>query len=87
MHRRRWQREDEAMLHRILEYLKTRDAACLSEIAAHLEADPDAVRPMLRLLEARGRIRRLSAARPEGCGGCTACLPESLSLWEAVREA
>ncbi len=75
------------MLNRILEYLKTRDAACLSEIAAHLEADAEAVRPMLRLLEARGRIRRISAGNPEGCGGCTACQPDALTLWEAVRDA
>ncbi len=75
------------MLKSILEYLKTRDAACLSEIAAHLEAEPEAVRPMLELLEARGRIRRQSVDRPQGCGGCTACRPDALILWEAVREA
>ncbi len=75
------------MLSRILEYLKVRDAACLSEIAAYLKAEPDAVRPMLELLEARGRIRRISAGKPAGCGGCTVCLPESLVLWEAVQEA
>ncbi len=74
------------MLNRILEYLKARNAACLSEIAAHLETDPDAVRPMLELLEARGRIRRISAGKPAGCGGCTACRPDALTLWEAVRE-
>ncbi len=74
------------MLKKIQEFLRDGGTACLSDIALHLGADPEAVRPMLEMLEVRGRIRRIGAG-PErkSCGGCTRCLPESLELWQLVE--
>ena len=69
------------MLKDIQDYLKTHEAACLSDLAIHLDADPQAIQPMLEMLAARGRIRRVDAG-PKSCGGCTRCLPQSLTLWE-----
>jgi len=73
------------MLKDIQDYLKTHKAACLSDLALHLKADPAAIEPMLDMLAARGRIRRVSAG-PKSCGGCTKCLPQSLALWEWAGE-
>ena len=69
------------MLKDIEAYLKERGPACLTDIALHLDADPDAISPMLELLAARGRIRPLPMPR-SSCGSCTRCAPEALALWE-----
>ena len=74
------------MLREIQDFLRARGGACLADIAAHLRADPDAVRPMLELLAARGRVRRVEAA-PRDCGGCTRCDPAALQLWEWIADA
>ena len=72
------------MLRDIQDYMKNRRHACLSEIAAHLDAAPSAIAPMLELLAARGRIRRL-VAQSQNCGACTKCSPDALIVWEWVE--
>jgi len=73
------------MLKDIQEYLRKHRRACLNDLAVHLNADPQAIAPMLEMLAARGRIRRVGT-ETKNCGGCTKCLPQSLVLWEWVRK-
>ena len=69
------------MLKQIQEFLKNRRGACLSDIATHVGADPQAVSGMLEILAAKHRIRKIDNAMPK-CGGCTHCVPQSLIVWE-----
>lgn len=60
------------MLMDIKSYLAGKGPASLSQIAASLSADPDAIRPMLDHWMRKGKIRRLgTAARCQGCSACT----------------
>lgn len=62
-------------------YLLERHCASLTEIARHLATEPDAVRPMLERWTAKGRVRRLTAAR---CHGCASCSGADLEFYEWV---
>jgi hypothetical protein len=72
------------MLMDIKSYLAGRGPASLSEIAASLSADPDAVRPMLDHWMQKGKIRRLGT--PARCRGCTTCALADLEFyaWTAM---
>ena len=73
------------MLMDIKSYLVARGSASLSEIAARLAADPEAIRPMLDYWIQKKRIRRAgSAAR---CHGCTSCAPADLEFYEWIHAA
>lgn len=69
------------MLKEIQNFLKLRRAACLSDIANHVNASPDAVAAMLDMLASKNRIRRVET-RASKCGGCTRCAPQALVVWE-----
>lgn len=65
-------------------YIAEHRRAALLDMSTHFDADPDALRPMLALLERKGRIRKLPPGTP--CGGCVLCDPASIELYEWVDE-
>jgi len=53
-------------------FVKERGQVSIAETAKQVGADPDAVRRMLGLLEAKGRVHRMPL--PDSCGtGCFQC--------------
>lgn len=58
------------MLMELKAYLTERPCASLSQIAQHLAADPEAVRPMLDRWIEKGRVQRTVGARCHGCASC-----------------
>ncbi len=62
-------------------YLTQHSRASLTELAIHFRTDAHALRPMLKRLMRKGRIRQW---KPEKCGGCTSCSPESIEFYEWV---
>lgn len=66
---------------RLEHYLREHRRAALSDMAIALNADADALRPMLGMLERKGRIRRLPAGTACG-GGCSKCHPSTIELYE-----
>ncbi len=67
------------ILNRLKQYLMERGRAPLSDIALHLESDPDAVRGMLERWIRKGKVRKRSgsAACKSGCDKCDASSVES----------
>ena len=74
------------MLKRIEAFLKQRGRAPLADIAAHLGAAESAVRPMLALLERKGRVRRI-VMNAQLCAGCTRCAPDAREEWALAEES
>ena len=70
----------------IRNYLEQRGSACLSDIALHLNAPPDAVRGMLAVWIRKDRIRKLPAdpACGSSCGGCQPAQVERYQWIEGV---
>ena len=64
------------MLSQIKAFFKTQPIANLQQLADALQADPDAVRGMLTVWMAKGRVRCLSQKSGEDCrhGGCDQCV-------------
>lgn len=69
------------ILSQVSDYLKTHGRVALIDLALHLDADPDALREMLAVLEKKGRVRKL-AAGTTCAGGCHKCNPASVELYE-----
>ncbi len=69
----------------IRRYLEQRQQVCLSDIALHFGASPDATRGMLETWIRKGKVRRLlsQAACGSGCGKCT---PAQMELYEWVGD-
>lgn len=67
----------------VRDYLRERGSAPLSDIALHFDAGEDAVRAVLNLWVAKGRVRALAAGA--GCskaGSCgCACKVEDIFEW------
>ena len=68
------------ILLRLEQYLRERRRSGLVDIALGLNADPDALRDMLGVLERKGRVRRLPRGIP--CNGCAKCHPATIELYE-----
>ncbi len=62
-------------------YLKNSGKASLSELSIHFRMDSDALRPILKKLVNKGRIRQMQG---EKCGGCCQCQSEILEVYEWV---
>ena len=74
------------MLSKIREFLEEQGTASMAEIALHLDADPDAVRGMLDLWIAKGRIEKLAGG--PACRTCTChCDPERMEFYRWRRPA
>lgn len=60
------------ILSELTSYLARHQRVALPDLAWHFDAEPDAVRGMLAVLERKGRVRRLAngAACGGGCGKC-----------------
>ena len=72
------------MLSTLSHYLQTRRRASLIDMAHALDADPEALRPMLALLARKGRVRALPSGTPCGSGSCGKCAAGSIEMFEWV---
>ncbi len=69
------------ILAEIKNYLMTRGRAPLSDIALHLESDPQAVRGMLDRWVHKGKVRKLPIN--SSCGrSCKECDPDTTEIYE-----
>ncbi|WP_246237695.1 FeoC-like transcriptional regulator [Caldichromatium japonicum] len=61
-------------------FLRAHRRAALKDLAHRFDADPEALRGMLELMERKGLVRRL----PPGttCAGCCQCDPAAIELYE-----
>lgn len=71
------------ILTEVQNYLKSRGKVSLSELSNHFRMDADALRPILKKLICKGRIRHAEAKK---CGGCCECSPDTLEFYEWVNE-
>ncbi len=62
------------------DYFITHKRACMADLVNRFHADAGALRPMLAMLQARGRIRRVEMAM--NCGSCAKCDPARLEIYE-----
>ncbi|WP_373236036.1 FeoC-like transcriptional regulator [Cohaesibacter celericrescens] len=74
------------ILSQINSYLAEHGQVNTSDIALHFGVAPDALKGMLELLEAKGRVRAIPADTPacgSGCRGCAVanCGPQ---MWETL---
>jgi Mn-dependent DtxR family transcriptional regulator len=63
-------------------YLAKYGKASLAELSICFKADANALRPMLKRLIRKGRIRQIEGKK---CGGCHSCAPESIEFYEWVN--
>ncbi len=71
------------MLADIKRYLQNRGPVCLSDIALHLGATPDATRGMLATWVRKGKVHRQQV--DAGCSSqCGKCQPDSMEFYEWV---
>ncbi|HHK73944.1 MAG TPA: sugar metabolism transcriptional regulator [Rhizobiales bacterium] len=61
-------------------YFARHKRACLADLAAHFDVPPQALRGMLDLLIAKGRISRVQTGL--NCAGCSKCDPQQLEIYE-----
>jgi len=61
-------------------YFAQHKRVCLADLAVHFDAQPQALRGMLDMLIAKGRIGRVQT--PMNCDGCIKCDPERLEIYE-----
>ena len=75
------QRKCNHMLSELRSYLQTHGRAPLSDIALHLQMDPDAVRPLLERWQRKGKVFKLEGS--DNCGsGCSKCEPDSIEIYQ-----
>ncbi len=73
------------ILAEVREYLAQHKRAALLDLSHHFGTDPEALRPMLAMLERKGRVRKLPTGTP--CAdGCCKCDPASVEIFEWVGE-
>lgn len=71
------------ILSQLTAYLAERKRAPLIDISHRLGSDPEALRMMLRMLERKGRVRKLPGPGGIACtGGCDKCDPLSVEVYE-----
>lgn len=68
------------LLSRLSDTLRQHRRASLVDLAHRLEADPEALREMLAVLERKGRVRRLPGGG--ACGGCCKCDAAGVEVYE-----
>ena len=63
-------------------FLAKQGKASLADLAIKFKVDANALRPMLKRLIRKGRIRQMEGKK---CGGCHSCAPESIEFYEWVN--
>lgn len=71
------------MLGKILALLDERGALSVREIALALGIDPGALRPMLDLLERKGRVERLEPPCRKSCSACS-CDSDAMTFFRGT---
>ena len=74
------------ILSQVSAYLNERGQASSIDIALHFNVAPDALKGMLALLQAKGRVRPLPAELPSCGGSCHGCGEEKCGpqIWQAL---
>lgn len=62
-------------------YLVQQGKVSLAELAIKFKLDANALRPMLKRLIRKGRIRQMECKK---CSGCHSCAPEAIEFYEWV---
>ena len=61
----------------LIGYVRERQVVCLEDVATHFDVEAEAVRGMLDLLVAKGRISEIPLAdegdQAAACSGCSGC--------------
>jgi hypothetical protein len=69
------------ILSELTSYLAAQRRVPLLDLSLHFDADPEALRGMLSLLERKGRVRKLPAGTM--CStGCSKCDAASIEIYE-----
>jgi hypothetical protein len=63
-------------------YLQDTRRAGLRDLAHRFDADPEALRGMLSILERKGRVRKAPSAKAACSGGCCQCDPAAIEIYE-----
>lgn len=71
------------ILSELTAYLAQHKRAALIDLSHRFDSDPEALRPMLAMLERKGRLRKLPSGTLCG-GGCSKCDPASVEIYEWV---
>ncbi|HOV03974.1 MAG TPA: FeoC-like transcriptional regulator [Hyphomicrobiales bacterium] len=66
-------------------YLAEHGRASMTDLVNRFGASPDALRAMLQMLIAKGRVARVEAETK--CGGCTKCSPDTLEVYCWLKAA
>ena len=69
------------ILAQIEEFVSRNKRVALIDLAHVLDTEPEALRGMLRVLERKGRVRKLPDGTECG-GGCTKCAIGSIEIFE-----
>ena len=72
------------MLRDLQTYIATRGTVSLQDLSLRFHTDGHALRPMLKKLSRKGRIRSLPMA--EKCAGCTCCESGNLEFYQWVND-
>lgn len=72
------------MLREIKSLLQEHSPRSLKDLSIHFSVDPDALRPMLQLLEDKGQIRSIRTGCGRGCAGCTSLCEADTLYFESV---
>jgi hypothetical protein len=70
------------MLTDLKRYLRQRPMASLSDIALHLDVEPDVARALLERWISKGSVQRIGGERT--CGGCDLCQPGAQELYRWI---
>jgi DeoR/GlpR family transcriptional regulator of sugar metabolism len=73
------------ILRNIRDYLRQHQRVALRDMALHFNMDENALRGMLTQWERKGKLRKLPSGATCG-GGCSACSPETIELYEWNEE-
>lgn len=70
------------MLTAIKAYMAQQKRVPLMDLSHRFRSDPEALRPMLAVLERKGRVKKLTTGTVCKLGGCEKCDPAALEVYE-----
>lgn len=73
------------ILSELRDYLKGRQHVSLRDLSRHFNIDPDALRGMLQIWIAKGRVRKVASGSRRACAtSCCQCDPSVIEFYEWV---